>query len=215
MSAALVLRNNYLQPLSISLAERQGVGYLGFQQRLMQSLEGKSLLDRAVEYPARRQGARRTAPALARLTRPELAVLLAYAKLALKDELLESDVPDDPYLARELGRYFPGADGRAVFRCARTPPATPRDHRDPARQLDHQSRRTAVRGADGRPDRRVRRPYRHRVRRGARQLRHDRAQHRDRRSRQQDCAAACSSTSTRRCSGCCATAWSGSCAMST
>ena len=42
------------------------------------------------------------------LTRPELAVLLAYAKLALKDELLESEVPDDPYLARELGRYFPG-----------------------------------------------------------------------------------------------------------
>src|SRR5207244_2221424 len=43
------------------------------------------------------------------LTRPELAVLLAYAKLALKDELIDSTVPDDPYLGRELGRYFPKA----------------------------------------------------------------------------------------------------------
>ena len=41
------------------------------------------------------------------LTRPELAVLLAYAKLSLYDELLDSAVPDDPYLGRELGRYFP------------------------------------------------------------------------------------------------------------
>jgi glutamate dehydrogenase len=41
------------------------------------------------------------------LTRPELAVLLAYAKLTLYSELLDSNVPDDPYLGRELGRYFP------------------------------------------------------------------------------------------------------------
>ncbi|MBX9778289.1 MAG: NAD-glutamate dehydrogenase, partial [Xanthobacteraceae bacterium] len=106
--AALVLRNNYLQPLSISLAERQGVGYLGFFQRLMQSLEGKNLLDRAVEYlPDDKELDERRRRSVA-LTRPELAVLLAYAKLALKDELVESSVPDDPYLGRELGRYFPG-----------------------------------------------------------------------------------------------------------
>jgi glutamate dehydrogenase len=105
--AALVLRNNYLQPLSISLAERQGVGYLGFQQRLMQSLEAKNLLDRAVEFlPDDKELDERRRRSVA-LTRPELAVLLAYAKLALKDELLESDVPDDPYLAREINRYFP------------------------------------------------------------------------------------------------------------
>lgn len=105
--AALVLRNNYLQPLSISLAERQGVGYLGFFQRLMQSLEAKQLLDRTVEYlPDDKELDERRRRSVA-MTRPELAVLLAYAKLALKDELLESEVPDDPYLARELDRYFP------------------------------------------------------------------------------------------------------------
>ena len=106
--AALVLRNNYQQPLSISLIERQGVSYLGFQQRLMQSLESKQLLDRSVEFlPDDKELDERRRRSQA-LTRPELAVLLAYAKLALKDELLESDVPDDPYLARELRRYFPG-----------------------------------------------------------------------------------------------------------
>src|SRR5262249_56488811 len=43
------------------------------------------------------------------LTRPELSVLLAYAKLSLNHELVQSSVPDDPYLGRELDRYFPKA----------------------------------------------------------------------------------------------------------
>jgi glutamate dehydrogenase len=42
-------------------------------------------------------------------TRPELSVLLAYAKTSLNGDLLESAVPDDPYLGREMGRYFPKA----------------------------------------------------------------------------------------------------------
>jgi glutamate dehydrogenase len=105
--AALVLRNNYLQTLAISLAQRRGLEDVGFEQRLMQTLETAGELDRAVEFlpddlelSERR---RRTQG----LTPPELAVLLAYAKLALNHDLLASDVPDDPYLGRELGRYFP------------------------------------------------------------------------------------------------------------
>ncbi|HEY8566069.1 MAG TPA: NAD-glutamate dehydrogenase [Beijerinckiaceae bacterium] len=103
----LVLRNNYLQTLALSLTERRGVGENGFAQRLMQSLEGQGRLDRTVEYlPDDAALAERTRRGEA-LTRPELAVLLAYAKLALHDELLASRVPDDPYLGRELARYFP------------------------------------------------------------------------------------------------------------
>jgi glutamate dehydrogenase len=106
---ALVLRNNYQQTLSLSLVERRGLEDLGFQQRLMQSLEAAGELDRAVEYlPDDKEIAerrRRSQP----LTRPELSVLLAYAKLSLQVHLLESTVPDDPYLARELTRYFPAA----------------------------------------------------------------------------------------------------------
>jgi len=105
--AALVLRNNYLQTLALSLSQRRGMEDFGFLQRLIQTLEAHGHLDRAVEYlPDDMQLAerrRRQQP----FTRPELSVLLAYAKLTLYDDLLESPVPDDPYLARELGRYFP------------------------------------------------------------------------------------------------------------
>jgi glutamate dehydrogenase len=105
--AALVLRNNYLQTLALSLAERRGTEDLGFQSRLMQNLEKRGMLDRAIEFlPADAEIAERRSRGNA-LTRPELAVALAYAKIALFGDLLESGVPDDPYLARELGRYFP------------------------------------------------------------------------------------------------------------
>jgi glutamate dehydrogenase len=107
--AALVLRNNYQQPLALSLAERRGLEDLGFEQRLMQKLESAGDLDRAVEFlPDDKEIAER-ARRFQAFTRPELSVLLAYAKLALQRDLIESDVPDDPYLARELGRYFPNA----------------------------------------------------------------------------------------------------------
>jgi len=104
---ALVLRNNYLQTLALSLAERKGVAETGFLTRLMQSLERRGLLSRAVEFlPNDAEITERTRRGQS-LTRPELAVLLAYAKLTLYDDLLVTSVPDDPYLARELSQYFP------------------------------------------------------------------------------------------------------------
>jgi glutamate dehydrogenase len=107
--AGLVLRNNYLQTLALSLSERRGAGEVGFKQRLMQILESRGQLDRAVEFlPDDAEIAERRRRNAA-FTRPELAVLLSYAKLSLFAELLDSDVPDDPYLGRELGRYFPKA----------------------------------------------------------------------------------------------------------
>ncbi len=109
--AALVLRNNFLQPLAISLAERRGMEDFGFLQRLIQTLEARGVLDRAVEYLpddlALTERRRRSQP----FTRPELSVLLAYAKLSLFEDLLEFPVPDDRYLGRELNRYFPPALG--------------------------------------------------------------------------------------------------------
>jgi glutamate dehydrogenase len=105
--AALVLRNNYLQTLAISLAERRGFEDFAFQQRMMQGLESRGLLDRKVETlpddaaMAERQAAGKP------LTRAEIGVLLAYAKIALSADLLEGDVAGDPFLAGELVRYFP------------------------------------------------------------------------------------------------------------
>ena len=141
-------------------------------------------------------------------------MLLAYAKLSLYDDLLESTVPDDPYLGRELGRYFPKAIAERISRRARASPAAPRNHRHPARQLDDQSRRPVADRAHRRPDRRRAGRDRRRLRRGARQLRHDRAQRRDRRARQQDSRQAAARRFMRRCRTCCSTASSGSCAMS-
>src|ERR1019366_3299703 len=103
----LVLRNNYQQTLALSLAQRRGLEDLGFQQRLMQTLEMHGQLDRVVEFlPDEIAILERRKRNLA-LTRAELAVLLAYAKLTLFSNLLDSAVPDDPYLGRELERYFP------------------------------------------------------------------------------------------------------------
>jgi len=105
--AALVLRNNYQQTLALSLAERHGLEDLGFQQRLMQTLERAGELDRAVEFLPDDMTLAERRNHNQPLTRPELAVLLAYAKISLYSDLLVSPVPDDPYLGRELFRYFP------------------------------------------------------------------------------------------------------------
>ena len=105
--ASAALRNNYLQPLAISLAEADGFSDLGFQQQLMRRLEKQRRLDRVVEtLPSdaallERQAARQP------LTRPELAVLLAYAKIDLEDELIQASVPGDPHLGQALFAYFP------------------------------------------------------------------------------------------------------------
>jgi glutamate dehydrogenase len=105
--ARLVLRNNYQQTLALSLAQRRALEDLGFQQRLMQILEMRGELDRAVEFLPDEMTLAERRKRNTGLTRPELAVLLAYAKLSLYSELLDSTVPDDPYLGRELNRYFP------------------------------------------------------------------------------------------------------------
>lgn len=107
--AALVLANNYDQTLSISLSEQRGAEDFGYQRRLMQTLEGRGLLDRAVEkLPDEAALADREAEGRG-LTRPEIGVLMAYAKLVLFDDLLAGDVVEDPYLRSELIAYFPQA----------------------------------------------------------------------------------------------------------
>jgi glutamate dehydrogenase len=105
--ADLCLRNNYLQSLAISLAERAGLAELPDHRVLIEGLERRGLLNRAVEFlPADPVLDARVAGGKG-LTRPELAVILAYAKLTLFDDLLNGTAIDDPYLGGELFRYFP------------------------------------------------------------------------------------------------------------
>jgi glutamate dehydrogenase len=105
--AELVLRNNYLQPLSISLIERRGVTNREQLSRLMSVLEGQGKLNRKVEtLPDDAELAERYAAGRP-LSRPEIGVLLSYSKIVLFDALLESAIPDDPYFAAILKAYFP------------------------------------------------------------------------------------------------------------
>jgi glutamate dehydrogenase len=105
--AALCLRNNYLQPLAMSLAERAGAAALPDHRALIETLESRGLLNRAVEFLPDNATLDARMWAGQGLVRPELATILAYAKNSLYADLLQSAAPDDPYMSHELFRYFP------------------------------------------------------------------------------------------------------------
>jgi len=105
--AALVLADSYSHAQALGIARAQAPAMLEAHRRFIRSLEHGGLLDRQLErLPDNEQLAERKAAGLG-LTAPEAAVLLAYAKIAIERELIDSDVPEDPYLAEELERYFP------------------------------------------------------------------------------------------------------------
>jgi glutamate dehydrogenase len=105
--AALVLRDNYFQTQSISITGAIAPALLEQQARFIRALERSGKLNRALEFlPSEEEIAERKSARLG-LTAPERAVLLAYAKITLYDELLASDIPEEPYIASALERYFP------------------------------------------------------------------------------------------------------------
>ena len=105
--AELVLTDNYEQGETLSLAEAQAPSMIDVHARFIRSLEQAGRLDRELEaLPSDEAIADRKAAGMG-LTRPELATLVAYSKLELHDELVDSDVPEDPHLSGELARYFP------------------------------------------------------------------------------------------------------------
>ncbi|QGM47253.1 NAD-glutamate dehydrogenase [Methylocystis heyeri] len=101
-----VLDNCYSQSLSLSLERKRCAEDMAPFLDLADELERLDLLDRSVEsFPSRKEALARGA---AGLTRPELAVLMAYAKLALKRTLLETaGIPEDEWIYAFLGDYFP------------------------------------------------------------------------------------------------------------
>ena len=103
----LVLVDNYEQNIALANAEAQAPGLLHVHEDWVRRLERRGLLNRDLEFlPSRKQVAERIERKRG-LTAPELSVLLAYTKIVLADELLESDLPDDPFLRGELFSYFP------------------------------------------------------------------------------------------------------------
>jgi glutamate dehydrogenase len=103
----LVLRDNYLQTQAISIFQSQAMNLAEQQMRFMHMLEDAGRLNRTVEFLPSDDELKRRLHGGTALTRPELAVLLAYSKMWLYDAVLSSDLPDDPVLVDDLVRYFP------------------------------------------------------------------------------------------------------------
>ncbi|MFM2300386.1 MAG: hypothetical protein RLZZ84_122 [Pseudomonadota bacterium] len=105
--AAIVLEDNRLQALALSIAEAGGAQAAASHVRLIETLEQGGHLDRKTEGLAESDAFARRAADGQGLTRPELAVLLSSTKLALQDALEQSAVVDDPGLETELLHGFP------------------------------------------------------------------------------------------------------------
>ena len=104
---SLVLRNNLLQAQAISLAGARPQEMLDSEAAFIRRLEASGRLNRALEVlPDEEELAQRRQLGQG-LLRPEIAVLISNAKMALKEELLASALPDEPYLLDMLVKYFP------------------------------------------------------------------------------------------------------------
>lgn len=103
----LVLRNNYDQTLAITLVESSSHEDRDADGRVMRALERAGRLDRDLEFLPGDDRLSDLAEKGLGLARPELAILVSYMKIALSEALLDSDVPDDPWLSKMLYDYFP------------------------------------------------------------------------------------------------------------
>ncbi|MEO8517954.1 MAG: NAD-glutamate dehydrogenase domain-containing protein, partial [Dermatophilaceae bacterium] len=105
--ARQVLRDNYEQNVLLGNARAQEHVLLPVHHRLIHALEERGDLDRALEYLPSDAEIERRHEAGSGLRSPEIAVLAAYAKLALKKDLLDSALPDEPWFQTTLTKYFP------------------------------------------------------------------------------------------------------------
>ncbi|PBC79562.1 glutamate dehydrogenase [Streptomyces sp. TLI_235] len=105
----LVLRNNYAQNVVLANAVAQAVSMVNVHARMINRLEAGGQLDRGLEFLPTEKQIRERQQAGRGLSQPELSVLLAYTKITLADELLATELPDDPYFRDALQQYFPSA----------------------------------------------------------------------------------------------------------
>lgn len=103
----IVLQDCKDQTRTISVTQVRGAEQLKEQIRFIQYLEKEGKLDRALEFlPSEEELTERLANGRA-LTRPELSVLVAYAKMVLKEQLLTPEITEDTLLSQLLIAYFP------------------------------------------------------------------------------------------------------------
>ncbi|PPF34644.1 NAD-glutamate dehydrogenase [Pseudoclavibacter sp. AY1H1] len=102
-----VLRDNYEQNVLLGNSRSNAAKMLPSHKRLITWLEERDELDRDLEFLPSNAEIRRRIDEGRGLTRPEFSVLVAYAKLALKSDLAETDLAEDPWFANTLAEYFP------------------------------------------------------------------------------------------------------------
>ncbi len=107
--ATLVLADNEAQANALEIASLESTELLSVHARQIERLERAGIIDRRLEGLPDTKHLQERAASGRGLTAPELAVLLAFTKLDLQRQLVVSDVPDDPYLERDLLAYFPTA----------------------------------------------------------------------------------------------------------
>lgn len=130
----LVLRNNYAQNTALANAVAQAPSLLHAHQRFMRRLGRDGHLNRALEFLPTDRQVRELLNGGKGLSQPELAVLLAYTKITAAQELISTDLPDDPYLQKLVHAYFPKQYERALLRGDRRARAAARDHHHGPRQ---------------------------------------------------------------------------------
>lgn len=105
--AALVLVDNYEQNIALAGAGQQAAPLAHVHEDWMTRLEREGHLDRELEFLPGTEEMHTRIEQGEGLTSPELAVLLSYTKIVLAQELIETELPDDPYLRTDLHEYFP------------------------------------------------------------------------------------------------------------
>ena len=127
--AALVLRDNYFQTQVLSVTGRIAPELLDAQQRFIQYLEHENRLSRAIEFLPSEEAFAELRTRGEGLSSPERAVLLAYAKMWLFDELVASSCPTiRGWRARSRGTFRGGR--QAVRELHGTASVEAGDHRD-------------------------------------------------------------------------------------
>src|SRR5579883_388980 len=105
--SALVLRDNYNQALTMAFSVDHSAKLMGLYHAYLKELEVTGVVNRVIEFlPDDKKILERKAAGIG-LTSPELAVLLAYTKIHVKTEILESNAPENPYLSQVLQNGFP------------------------------------------------------------------------------------------------------------
>ena len=105
--AVQVLRDNYEQNVLLGNSRTNATEMLPSHSRLIEWLEERDELDRELEFLPSKAEIKKRIKEQRGLTRPEFAVLVAYAKLALKTDLAASSLADDPWFSNTLSEYFP------------------------------------------------------------------------------------------------------------